>query len=213
MNHLNDTKLEQIKLALLENDYSETHLDVLVINETFWDSTTLSECFKIPGYNLFRRDRTNRRAASGIAIYVNSALNHVKRRTDLEDNDIEVLWLELFPFKSNRKLILGGVYRPSNSKKETDNKLGMRFENVALLNVETVILGDFNVDYFDTNYHSHLLMKVLKSLLFSQLLKFASRPTSGKCPNHIWTHKPNFSHEASTRDIYISDHLPIQCVL
>lgn len=76
-----------------------------------------------------------------------------------------------------------------------------------------MILGDFNVDYFDINCHSHPLMKILKSFLFSQQLKSLTRPTSGKCLDHIWTNKPNFSHQASTRDIYISDHLPIQCVL
>ena len=109
VNHLDDTKLDQIKLALFGNDYKETRLNVLVINKTFWDSTTPSQCFKIPGFNLFCRDRANGKAGGGIAIYVNSVLN-VRRRSDLEDNDIEVLWLELCPFKSNRTLVLGGVY-------------------------------------------------------------------------------------------------------
>ena len=55
VNHLNDSKLEEIKLALLRVDYTETHIDFLVINETFWDSATSLELFTIPGYNLFRR--------------------------------------------------------------------------------------------------------------------------------------------------------------
>lgn len=73
VNHLNDSRLEEIKLALLGADYTETRLDVLVINETFWDSTTSSEFFSIPRFNLFRRDRV-RKAGGGIVIYVNQFL-------------------------------------------------------------------------------------------------------------------------------------------
>lgn len=73
VNHLNDLKLEEIKLALIGVDYSETRLDILVINETFWDPTTPLQLLSIPGFNLFRRDRVGK-AGGGIAIYVNEVL-------------------------------------------------------------------------------------------------------------------------------------------
>ncbi len=33
-----------------------------------------------------------------------------------------------------------------------------------------------------------------------------------KCLDHIWTNKPQYLYKASERDIFISDHLPIQCL-
>ena len=211
VNHLNDSKLEKIKLALIGVDYSETRLDILVMNETFWDATTPLQLLSIPGFDLFRRDRVGK-AGGGIAIYVNEVLI-VKRRSDLEDKEIEAVWLELCPFKSKRKLILGGIYRPPNSVKIFDSKLGMNFENVSLLNLETIIVGDFNIDYLSNDYNSHRLVKTLKSLSFTQLVASVTRPVSGKCLDHIWSNKPQFLHKVSTIDISISDHLPIQCLL
>ena len=210
VNHLNDSKLEEIKLALIGVDYSETRLDILVINETFWDATTPLQLLSIPGFNLFRRDRVDK-AGGGIAIYVHEVLE-VKRRSDLEDKDIEAVWLELCPFKSKRKLILGGIYRPPNSVKIFESKLGMNFENVSLLNLETIIVGDFNIDYLSNGYNSHRLVKTLKSLSFTQLVASVTRPTSGKCLDHIWSNNLQFLHKVSTIDISISDHLPIQCL-
>ena len=193
---MNDSKLDEIKLALLGVDYNKTRLDILVINETFWDSTTPLQLLMIPGFNLFRRDRVGK-AGGGIAIYVNQVLN-AKRRSDVEDKEIEVVWLELCPFKSKRKLLLGGIYRPANTGKDSDSKLGMNFESVSLLNLETIILGDFNIDYLDNAGNSHRLVKIMKSLSFTQLMASATRPASGKCLDHIWSNKPQVLHKAST---------------
>ena len=52
----------------------------------------------------------------------------------------------------------------------------------------------------------------MKSLSFTQLMASATRPASGKYLDHIWSNKPQFLHKASTIDIFISDHLPIQCL-
>ena len=131
VNHLNDSKLDEIKLAVLGVDYNETRLDILVINETFWNSTTPLQLLMIPGFNLFRRDRVGK-AGGGIAIYLNQVLN-VKRRSDLEDKQLRWFGWNC-PFKSKRKLLLGGIYRPPNTGKDSDSKLGMNFESVSLLN-------------------------------------------------------------------------------
>ena len=36
----------------------------------------------------------------------------LKRRDDLENLDLEVNWLEVFPFKSNRSLFISRIYLP-----------------------------------------------------------------------------------------------------
>ena len=66
----------------------------------------------IPGFNVFRKDRVGK-AGGGITIYVNRVVN-AKRRSDFEDKEIEAVWLELCPFKSKRKSLLGGIHPPPN---------------------------------------------------------------------------------------------------
>ena len=86
-----------------------------------------------------------------------------------------------------------------------DSKLGMNFENVSLLNLETIIVADFNIDYLSNDCNSLRLVKTLKSLSFTQLVASVTRPASGKCVDHIWSNKPQFLHKfkASTIDISI----------
>jgi hypothetical protein len=72
--------------------------------------------------HLYFRDS---KAGGGIAIYVNLGLN-VNRRSDLEDREIEALWLELCPFKSNCSR--GGfIDHQTHASKEFDSKIGMNF--------------------------------------------------------------------------------------
>lgn len=42
--------------------------------------------------------------------FVNDQLK-LKHRDDLENLDLEVVWWEVFPFKSNRFLFISGIYR------------------------------------------------------------------------------------------------------
>ena len=79
----------------------------------------------------------------------------------------------------------------------------MNFENASLLNLETIILGDFNIDYLDNNCDSHRLIKALKSLSFTQLMVCVTRPASGKCLDHIWMNKPQYLYKPQ-REIFLS---------
>lgn len=99
---------------------------------------------------------------------------YAKRRSDFEDKQVEAVWLELCPFRSNRKLLLGGVYRLPNSTKDFDSKLGMNFENLSFLNLETIIVGDYSIDYLANDCSSHRLIKALKSLSLPNLWRLSS---------------------------------------
>ena len=77
--------------------------------------------------------------------YINDNLN-VIRRTDLENQEVEVIWLEVCPFKSKRSLLIGSIYRPPSYTKADDLSLEANLERVYLLNKETIFLGDVNID-------------------------------------------------------------------
>ena len=75
-----------------------------------------------------------------------------KRRTDLEH--------------------VGSVCRrPPSYKKDQDIALEENIERVHLLNKETIILTDINIDYMNRrDYDKHRLVKGLKSMHFKQLV-------------------------------------------
>ena len=77
--------------------------------------------------------------------YINDNLN-VIRRTDLENQEVEVIWLEVCPFKSKRSLLIASIYRPPSYTKADYLSLEANLEGVYLLNKETIFLGDVNID-------------------------------------------------------------------
>lgn len=72
-----------------------------------------------------------------------------KRRSDLESQEIEAIWLEICPFKSKRSITLGSIYRPPSSNKADDMSIEANIERVHLLNKETLIVSDINIDFRD----------------------------------------------------------------
>ena len=74
--------------------------------------------------------------------------------------EIETLWLDIFPFNSKRPLLVGALYRPPSSNVDIDSRIEKNIENAYLLNRETIIVGDFNINYLDHAYNSHRLAKL-----------------------------------------------------
>ena len=62
--------------------------------------------------------------------------------TDLESHDAEAIWLEVYPFKSKRSIILGSIYRPPPSKQADDTNIEANIERIHLLNKEIIIVSD-----------------------------------------------------------------------
>ena len=60
-------------------------------------------------------------------VYVNDELNS-KRRTDLENSELEVIWLQVCPFKSKRSILFGTIHRPHSNDKDIDLKLQRNLE-------------------------------------------------------------------------------------
>ena len=181
INYLNTTKLEEIKLHILSPS-GEKKLDILALTETFFNDSTPQELYHIPGFDLLRKDRKSCEVScgGGILMYVNNELN-IKRRTDLEESDLEVLWLQVCPFKSKRNILIAAIYRPPNVKCEVDEKLAENIERVHMLNSETILIGDFNIDFLNCSYKKQRLVKALKDSKFTQLVTTVTRPASNSC--------------------------------
>ena len=105
--YLNSTKLDY--LCFIRSD-NRPQIDILSINESHLKPSTPDSLFDVPGFDMHRRDRKGSMKKGGVLVYVNKELKH-RRRTDLEDSGIEIIWLEVYPYKSNRPLLFAGVYR------------------------------------------------------------------------------------------------------
>jgi len=117
----------------------------------------------------------------------------VERITSLEENELETVWLQIHPYRSNRPILTGAVYRPPSSTADTDARLELNIEAAYLRNQEIHVFGDFNMNFFEPSYKKHGLTKALNTT----------------CLDHIYTTHPGFIADISVPNIGVSDHLPV----
>ena len=205
INNLTDAKLEQIKLIMAPG----SEVDVLFLIETFLKPTKPNDVLEIPGYMLFRKDRAGPKKGGGILVYVTNSIK-ASRVMSLEESDLEILWLQVTPYKSKRPILVGGVYRPPSTTADVDTRLELNIETTYLINQEMHVLGDFNIDYLDINsYNKHRLVKGLKSLNLKQVVKTVTRPASSTCIDHVYTTHQAYIADIIVLNIGLADHLPI----
>ena len=120
----------------------------LALSET-WLTTEISdsEVF-IKGYSIVCKDRQDSLKAcrGGVLIYVRDGIPFI-RQTSFVDDIFECLWIEINrPFC--KPMALSVVYRPGYLNiKDFTKALTHILDNTDLHKVETIILGDFSVDY------------------------------------------------------------------
>ena len=104
------------KLFFVKNELGGK-FDIITCSETWLSDQDNSEKFQIENYQLpFRKDRTiGRQSYGGVLAWVSSRIG-CKRRKDLENDELEAMWLEICTV--NRKLFLCVVYRAESN---TDN--------------------------------------------------------------------------------------------
>ena len=191
VNRLTSAKLDQIKLYLSKKD-GKPQVDIMFLNETFLKPNVYDFLFNVNGFDIFRRDRSQK-GGGGVMGYVNAELK-VKRRTDLERFHLEIISLEVCPFKSHR-------HKPRKN-----------IESAYLLNKKTIVLGDFNIDSSKkkkSTFNKHRLTVGLRSMHFHQLVNFVTRPICGTILDHVYTNHSHHIVNVCFRDIGLADHLPV----
>ena len=138
--------------------------DVLFLLETFLKPNTPDCIYNVAGFTLFCKDRCGDKGGGGIIAFVSEKLK-VKRTDELEDDDLEIMWLHINPFNSSRPILCEGLYRPPSSNIIVDERIEKNIESAYLKNKEIHIMGDFNIDYLKTVvFNHHPLSKALKSM-------------------------------------------------
>ena len=169
-------KVDELRVVI--ND-SKSGIHIIAITETWLDKKIEDAEVDIPGYKIYRKDRDA--DGGGVAVYVRNDLS-VIRREDLEDPNLEGLWLEITLPKS-RGFLLGLYYRPPDSSDYLDGDFMARFTDVAELasseGKEILLVGDFNCDFSAKRLTSGCkqLKSLFRTLSVTQLIDSPTRIT------------------------------------
>ena len=177
---------------------------IIAFTETWLNDTIVNGDIAVQGYSVYRKDRN--RHGGGIAVYVADRLK-VTRRSDLEMDDIELIWLELRE-RATRRALFGAAYRPPNSDGSFMENFSDILFRVRVEDKEITILGDLNCDFLKSASHTTLLLDILAENNLQQLINKPSRITSGgeslidvmitSCEARHW--------ETGCEDCCLSDH-------
>ena len=142
--HLNVQSINN-KLDIIQAEFGG--FDIITLNETWLDNSTLSQDIVLQGFQEpFRRDREENRFG-GVIVYVK---NHIpcKRRQDLEVGQIECIWLECCIYK--KKFLIGTFYRPPNLEANKWEYIAYSLEKAKDTNIQNIIItGDFNCNQYN----------------------------------------------------------------
>ncbi|XP_053406441.1 uncharacterized protein LOC123527061 [Mercenaria mercenaria] len=194
------------KIDLLQTE-SQPY-EILVFTETWLSHTTSNEHILIQNFDPpFRNDRVGR-LGGGVAIYVRSGL-YATRRLDLEILGLETLWIELT--LRNKKLLVGGFYRPPDSNNEYWTLLEESIDRAHFHSNNVAITGDFNINVL--NDQSNKISRLMSSYSSVQLI---SEPThftenSQSLIDLVFVNNPQHVISSFTADPFIPDLTRFHC--
>jgi hypothetical protein len=159
----------------------------------------------IPGYNLEKR-LPKRKLETGIVAYTSSSLN-TKRCHELEQYDIECIWLEV-KLKHTAPILVGIIYRNPEECSVWNDNFNLMIDAVMLKSKEFILLGDFNVDLIKQNT---TWLNMIADCNLTQLINTPTRvtPTSKTLIDHIYTSHPYHVVEVCVPPFGCSDHFPV----
>ena len=213
MGHLNvqgiQNKIEQIGL-LLNSSGNDIHL--FRLSESKLNDSHTSNFFNIKNFQLFRKDRVisavRPEQGGGIIVYVKDGIKY-ERRLDLECENIECIWLEIFS-KNSKSFLIGSMYRHPNETVQWNEIFDNQFDKILACEKEIYLMGDFNRDLLQVNTKKTWL-EYMESFGLEQIVMSPTRITdhSETLIDHIYCN--SLSNVLSTKVpiLGLSDHFPV----
>ena len=155
----------------------------------------------------FRRDHKEKEGG-GILVYVKNGVQ-CKRRPDLENEQLECIWLEVKPIKS-KPFLVGQIYRPPSSGITWDEIFEEGIENVLKEEKEMYLIGDINRDLLNCQIKKSW-SDYIEPFGLTQLVSEATRVTSVSKTliDLIYSNCPENVTSIDVPKIGLSDHFPI----
>ena len=173
------------------------------------------ELTTISGYQQERRDRTGR--GGGVSIYIRDAINYT-RRSDLPDNQLELICIEIEPPKS-RSFFIVAWYRPPVKPVDVFAKLHQILSFLDREDKEIILLGDTNCDLSNhalgqsVENNTRHMCDIYELFSLEQLINEPTRvtPSSATIIDHIATTSANNITQAGVFETSLSDHFVVFC--
>ena len=138
--------LDELKLL-----FEGKPVDVISINETRLDNTVDDPEMSIPGYDLFRKDRSSN--GGGVALYIRKIFNTINK-THIANVDLEAVCVEILKPKA-KPILIATVYRPPNSGSDYMSNLECFLHELDNDNKEIIFTGDLNCDFLSDVHQAH----------------------------------------------------------
>lgn len=206
-------KYNELKIYIEEILDSQISFSAICLQETWLGDDCDASLLQLPGYNFISKPKSCSRHG-GVAIYLRNELNFSILPTVSNSNTWDGIFLEIY---TNKKLILGNIYRPPRENIENYTIFINEIEAI-LSTFETyeniVICGDFNIDLLKIHekhmYNTYLEMFLSNSYIPKITLPTRITPHSKTLIDNIFVKlSNNFSTTTSGIVISnISDHLP-----
>ena len=176
------------------------------ISETWLESDVPDGEVAIPSYKLFRRDRKSR--GGRVLVYVPERCKS-KRRLDLEDDEIECVWVEVRLNKMT--ILLGNMYRPPNADLSVFSNFEVMMERVAAECRDVVLMGDLNINLLTPSSQTDRLLLITSENNLKQLISEPTRITdhSQTLLDVLFTSSPDVFSSSGATECVGSDHLMI----
>jgi len=188
--------------------------DIIALCETFLDSNCTFD-LSLEGYlPIMRRDRTHG-IGGGVAAYF---ANHLvaKRRSDLERNNVEVMWSEVS--SANNKFLFTACYRPPKMQMFFWDEMQGMIDQIRSEPVKYIVLaGDLNADEHTQTVNHSAMMRFTEA---NDLYVHVNEPTrvTQSCSSildQFISNVPDFVLQVAVSDapLLTNDHLSVYMTL
>ena len=190
-----------------------TELDVLVLQETFLNTTICDAEVDIGGYQMFRFDRTEASGKSkggGLVTYVSNrySYEHVAHLNEC-NRDCELQCVKLSLPETRSTFIINAYRPPDGDIKAFIEILSNLIDDLTTSsNPDILVMGDINIDLKKSTPSSNKIKQLLQSRGMVQLIKDPTRVsnTGNTLIDHIYTNNNTFYDSCGVYDIGLSDH-------
>lgn len=199
------SKFDELQILLTSNK-----IDIFGITETKLDQIHITESFTINGFQVpFRKDRSNKKGG-GILVYVRNNISCCQR-TDLEDSELEHVWLEV-KNPNSKSFLLCVLYRPPSSLVSWKTSFDANIDKAQCEDKEILIVGDLNKDLMNDQLKEEWVNFTL-SLGLTQLITTPTRVSknSKTLIDHIYSDNIQNISWTTAPKLSLSDHFPIFC--
>ena len=212
MFHQNIRGLFSKKGLVEEFLHRSSNIGIFTLSETHIETTEDDNLYNISGYSFENKPRKSGKGG-GVAVYISDNIQY-RRREDLEEHDVEWIWLEITP-RSSKCFLVCCIYRPPVSSKHLpqnfETKLSNTLSKLSTLSRECIILCDVNVNFLSKNNKDFKQTFLLYG--FKQLINKATRFTDTNA-SLIDIIAPNNSQNISKTEVIslsFSDHEMVGC--